>query len=55
MKEYFDMIIAKWLCCHEWELEQEAHVFNKETDKMPYKRKYTYICKKCGKFKMFDR
>ena len=55
MKKYFDIIITKWFCCHEWDLTEEIKVYDGDNAKYPYKRKYTYICKKCGKFKMFSR
>lgn len=43
-------LIAKWLCCHEWESHHTTEVYEKGQG-IPWKTKETLICKKCGKIK----
>lgn len=47
MKKFFDQLFSKLTCHHEWELIHRTHIIDDFCD---YYR-YTYVCKKCGKFK----
>lgn len=45
--------IRSCFCRHDWELMQESSVYNRELDKYPIGKKWTYRCKKCGYFKTY--
>ena len=52
MKKYFDMIMAKLFCCHDWELIHRGNWIDPESkSELPWKIEVTYVCTKCGKFK----
>lgn len=50
MIEAIKNILRKWGCCHEWKLEQEFEISDKE-EQITKGYKFLYICKKCGKMK----
>lgn len=50
MKELIKQIISKKFCHHEWKLEKEVTVYEKDSSKRPVKVTYIYICSKCGDF-----
>lgn len=50
MKETIINLINKLACCHDWKLERQADVVDDFNDVIA--KKYLYVCKKCGKFKV---
>lgn len=47
MSKLIDAIIAKWLCCHEWEISLKERI--NDGDSVYYI--HHYFCKKCGKYR----
>jgi hypothetical protein len=50
MKEAIINLINKLACCHDWKLERQTDVVDDFDDVIA--KKYLYVCKKCGKFKV---
>lgn len=49
MKEYFDMIMKKLFCLHDWKAWKEVDIYS--GNELPRYTIYHFHCKKCGKFK----
>jgi len=45
------MLVAKWLCLHEWNLEKRLNKFEDAHGTIPIRIDLLFICKKCGKFR----
>lgn len=40
--------IRSCFCKHDWENLGQMNIFNEFSDTIPYERRITYRCKKCG-------
>lgn len=47
-------LVEKWAytCEHDWELIDKTSLYHCPDDKLPYGRKFTYMCKKCCEFRV---
>lgn len=50
-KELIKQLLLKLCCLHDYEKVWRNNVYISAGDTLPYKIKFLYKCKKCGKFK----
>jgi len=49
MDKLIQQIIDKYFCLHNWYKLEEIKTYENSSSKIPFKIKYIYSCKKCGK------
>jgi Fe2+ or Zn2+ uptake regulation protein len=51
MKRLIEAFIAKFWCCHKWELYKQINIFETPKSEFPHATKQILICEKCGEIK----